>query len=146
MRMQTLESDMHLLASIQWPLLMSIWYWSDEVYPNVMPSLLANAPRLKWLMVSIWSNQVSSIDVANMFGLSVWSNLQGVCIRNQNAPKETMLPDQAPAMQQACPNATIHILLSKRDGADSRLYYGHHLSPQCDWACYKCVLKYYCTF
>jgi hypothetical protein len=101
--------------------------------------LLNRAPRLKWFTVEIRSNQELLPNLEKTFGPNEWLNLQGVCIHNEKDHMEDMFPDQVPAVQQACPNATIHIKFKGRKKYDSRLLYGTNLSPQCSRACYKCI-------
>jgi hypothetical protein len=135
------KEHLQLLASLQWPSLTSLWYSSHSIYPNVVPCLLANTPKLKRLTVSIDPNQEFASDLANMFGRTEWPNLQNICLRDSVKDKETRLPEHVPEMQKACPNATIHFRRWNRGKYESRYFYGTHLSPQCNRACYKCLPK-----
>jgi hypothetical protein len=135
------EAHLSMLASMQWPLLTSLFYQSDGVYPHVALRLLKNAPRLKWLKVRVAPNRKPFDDLAAMFGQSEWPNLQGVCIVNRNGHKVSTILDQLTAVQRACPNASIHITLMLGFSFDSILVDGIHLPPQCSKECFKCLIK-----
>jgi hypothetical protein len=136
------EEHMHLLVSVKWPSFMSIYYQSNGLYPNAVLRLLEHAPRLKWFSAYISSN-TEAFDVGGMFGDSVWPNLQGLCIRNQNKNKVRPISDQIPALQKACPNAIIHLTFKNGRKRKSRHVYGVDLPPQCDWKCHKCSAKWF---
>jgi hypothetical protein len=134
------ESHLQLLASIQWPSMTSIQYGSDQVFPNAMLHLLNHAPKLKWFSLHVRSNYALISESERAFDQTEWPNLQGVCIWNENATKYDMFPHHIPAMQKACPNATIHLKFKRGNEYDSRLFYGVYLPPQCGWGCHKCVI------
>jgi hypothetical protein len=134
-RTELYEKHVEVLASLQWPSLTSLSYLSKQIYPNVVPRLLAQAPRLKAFKMVVYADPKFSSNLGEMFGWVEWPKLQSVCIGN--LCKEDSLPDHMPEMETACPNATIHLAL-KGDAQGSRLFYGVHLPPQCSRKCAKC--------
>jgi hypothetical protein len=135
------EDHLRLVASVKWPSLTSLAYWCDGVYPTVFSRFLEHAPRLERLVAAIGSDSDFLHDLAAMSGQKVRPHLQSLCICNVDWDRDGAPPAQIPAMQKACPNATIHVTLKKEDAYNSRLLYGVHLSPQCGWGCYRCILK-----
>jgi hypothetical protein len=135
------KQHLHLLASVQWPALVSLTYQSKKIYPQLAVHMLEHAPKLKWLRIRIDSSQGFFTNLMYVFGHSIWPNLQGVCICNWNVHTDGILVDQLPVLQQACPNASIHLKFKKGKEYDSILVYGIQLSPQCNRTCYKCVAK-----
>jgi hypothetical protein len=103
------KKHLRLLASLYWPSLTSLSYGSKRTNPHAVLHLLNRAPKLKWLKISIQTDTKFFPSLAKMFGQMEWSNLQGLCMRNEYSYRKSPPLNHIPAVQKACPNARIHV-------------------------------------
>jgi hypothetical protein len=130
------RKHLRLLASLHWPALTSIRYKIYGIYPSIISRLLSRAPRLEWFTAHIQYDPDFSSGLGEMFRKTEWPNLLGVCMLDLGGHKESILPEHVLAVQRACPNAVTHYKF--RNGDDSILIYGVHLSPGCNRPCINC--------
>jgi hypothetical protein len=133
------EEHMRLLAAVHWPSLTLIHYWSERIYPRIVPQFLNHTPKLEWLTICIRSYVEFFPDVAKMFGQTPWPNLQGVCIDNWSRHTSSRGFDQVKVMKKACPNALIHLKFTTDDEDDGVAMHGVNLPRPRGFRCDKCA-------
>jgi hypothetical protein len=130
---------LRLLASVQWPSLTSLQYWSNGAHSPIVSRLVKHAPKLKKFLVHICSGRGNFASLAKIFGQSEWPNLQEVCFENVQMGGASS--KQVPAMQKACPNAVIDLFVWNGEDYDSKHFYGLNVSPKCGEACSECLVE-----